>query len=258
MRTNEDYRAMGEITVANPAYQKYPYWEPERLPATRRFEDVSFVLETVSQGDVRIRIGAGEKSETGWQAWNYGVRDATGNRFPGHWHSASMGPQKVNAQGTARLPIVMFLGMPPETAWKLGIQFVYTGKIASNQIFVARGVPAAVGRPVPAEWTTNLPCGMVRFRQQPDWRNGRINIEHLSVVEPEAINYEKPSRNPPCFVILDAVNDKGEKADLVDGKHVEIPRRSTTLDVTIGVVRQHFVEYMIDPEMLVSEPRLFW
>jgi hypothetical protein len=252
MRTNEEYHAMGEITVANPAYGKYPLWQPERLPVTRRFEEVTFVLDRVSQGDVRIRVGAGEKPETGWELWNYEVRDATGNRFPGYWNSAPIVPVKVDKFGIARLPIIMHPGMPPEKAWKLGIQFVCTGKIASNQVFVVRGVPvtAAATTWPPPTWTTNLPCGTVRFRQQPDWRGGRVNTWYLSVVEPEAINYEKPLRNPPCIVILGAVNDQGQRGEMVDSKQVQIPSGSTTLDVTIAVVRQHFVEYAIDPEML--------
>jgi len=257
MHTNEEYYAMGEITVANPAYRKYPHWKPERLPASRRFEEVSFTLERVSQRDVRIRIGAGEKPEAAWQLWNYEVRDATGNRFPGYWDSAPIVPVKADKLGIARLPIMMTPGMPPEKAWKLGIQFVCTGKIASNDVFVVRGGPATARSWPPPTWTTNLPCGVIRFRPQSNWRNSGNNW-YLAVVEPDTINYEKSLRNPPCFVILGAVNDLGAKAEMVDDKRVEIPSGSKTLDVTIAVVRQHFVEYAIDPEMLPSEPRLFW
>jgi len=138
--------------------------------------------------------------------------------------------------------------MPKEPAWKLGVQFVRARAWASNEVVLLRGVPVSTTGPrFSGTWTTNLPIGIVQLKCQPDWENGSRNL-CLVPHQAEAADLANGIRKPLAILILGAVNDAGKKVEHVDTRKIYIPPGSTTLDVTIAIPRQHFVEFTIDPK----------
>ena len=237
---------VGELTVANPAFGKYPVWVPEELPATRNFKSATFTLEAVSQHQTRVRVASDGKPDTSWQVWGHWLRDATGNLIT-QTENQTRGPTRheANERGVIRVPIFSH-GMPKEPAWKLGLQFVRAGHFASNEVFVLRGVPATpTGSWPPTTWKTNLPAGTVQLKVQFDWEDGSRKPCLVSYA-PQIVDLADSKRSSLAFTILEAVNETGQKIAAVDGRKIHIPPGSTKLDVTIAVLAQHFVEYTVD------------
>jgi hypothetical protein len=256
-RAREEYKhkQLGEITISNPAYREYPQWNPEPLPATRRFDNVSFILDDVRDTRrIRLRVTSADKTERAWEAWGCYLRDATGNSLPGHygfWQREPPSRNRVDMLGEVRLS-VMSIGMPEEKAWKLGIRFVRVHHIASNEVFVIRGVPAAATGPrrLPI-WSTNLPLGQVQFLYDRD-RDAR-NQPCLTVIQPNSLDTSQSGPQPVCALILGAVSDLGAKIEPIEQTKIHIPAGATNLDVTVAIPRQHLVEYIIDPEPILSK-----
>jgi hypothetical protein len=246
---------IGELTVANPAYGNYPIWVPEKLPATRNFTNTSFILESFSKARLtRVRVMSGGEPERSWEVWAHWLRDATGNlvakRDEPQW-----GPirERADSHGIITLNAWWF-GMPIEPAWKVGFQFVRAGSLASNEVFILRGVPAsATGPRSYGMWSTNLPIGVVQLRYQPDWQDPSRK-PCLVPYAPEMVDLTNGSQNPLAVVILDAVNDAGQKIRVIGERKIHIPTNSTTLDITIGIPLQQSVEYIVDPKAFEEEP----
>ncbi len=238
--------AVGELTVANPAYGKYPVWVPEELPVTRNFKNASFTLEAVSQHQTRVRVASDGKPDMSWQVWGHWLRDATGNLMM-QQDSPMRAPTRheANERGVIMVPVFSH-GMPQEPAWKLGLQFVQAGHFASNEVFVLRGVPAtATASWPPVTWKTNLPAGTVQLSLQLDWEDGSRRPCLVSYA-PQIVDLADSKRSSPAFTILEAVDETGQKIPVVDGRKIHVPPGSTKLDVTIAVLAQYFVEYTVD------------
>ena len=155
--------------------------------------------------------------------------------------------------GIVTLSTPLWYGMPKEPAWKLGMLFVRGRAWASNEVVLLRGVPATpTGPRFSGTWRTNLPLGIVQLRCQPDWENGSRNL-CLVPHQAEAADLTNGVRNLLAIIILGAVNDAGKKVEHVDTRKIYIPPGSTTLDITIAIPRQHFIEFTIDPKSL-TEP----
>jgi len=237
---------VGELTVANPAFGKYPVWEPEELPATRNFKNASFTLETVSQHQARVRAASDGKPDMGWEVWGHWLRDATGNLMT-QPDNQMRAPTRYEAseRGVITVPILSY-GMPKERAWKLGLQFVRAGHFASNEVFVLRGVPAtATASWPPVTWKTNLPVGTVQLSFQLDWDDGSRRPCLITYL-PQIGDFAGSKRSSLAFTILEAVDATGRRIPVVDGRKIHIPTGSTTLDITIGVPAHYFVEYTVD------------
>ena len=251
-RQSHESVEVGELTVANPAYRRYPIWAPEQLPATRNFKDASFALESLGRSppaprETRVRVMSDGEADTSWEVWAHWSRDATGNSIArrDEPHSAPV-RHKPDGRGVIALP-TLWRGMPKEPAWKVGFRFVRTGSLASNEVFVLRGVPAILtGSWFSTTWQTNLAAGVVQFRHHLDWGDGSSRRPCLVSYLPDIGDSTDPKPNL-AFAILDAVNDAGQRIAAVDGRKIHIPTGSSTLDITIGIPPQYCVEYTVDP-----------
>ena len=247
---------IGELTVANPAYGNYPIWVPEELPATRNFTNTSFILESMDKShQSRVRVMSDGKAERSWEVWGHWLRDATGNlvvkRDEPQW-----GPRRERADSRGIITLYSWSwGMPIEPARKVGFQFVRTGSLASNEVFVLRGVPAnATGPRFSGTWRTNLSAGVVQFSYHPDWEDPSRKPCLVPYV-PEMVDLANATQNPPTIMILDAVNDAGQRIPVIGDRKIHIPTGSKTLDITIGIPLQHSVEYTVDPKALDESGR---
>jgi hypothetical protein len=253
LQSSAEAVSLGELTVANPAYANYPLWVPEQLPATRKFGSTTFTLEHSTRGyQTRVRATSDGWPDTSWEVWAHWVRDATGNiAIQADAHRPA--PLREGAdQGGLITPATSWYGMPQEPAWKIGFQFVRAKSLASNQVFVLRGVPAvSTGSWFSASWQTNLPAGVVQFRHQPDWEDD-ARRPCLMPFQPHTLDLANPQPRPLAIMILGAVNDTGQKIEPVEGRKIHVPKGSTTLDITIGVPEQHFVEYTVAWRSLVE------
>jgi hypothetical protein len=245
------YHRLGEITISNPYYRKYPQWTAEPLPATRRFGNVSFTLDQVREmSPIRIGVTSDNQPETTWEAWIHQFRDATGNCYPLWDRGFAPARELPDDRGRVTLPVLSF-GSPEEKALKLAVQFVRTGRIGSNEVFVLRGVPAAPAtRSQTGEWSTNLACGLIVLRYHPDWSD-RTNRPCLTTFHPDRLDLGSSTRNPPCVVILAAINDRGERIEPINQTKIHIPPGSKTLDITIAAPLQYLVEYTVDAELFL-------
>jgi hypothetical protein len=246
---------IGELTVANPAYRNYPIWVPEKLPATRNFNNASFTLDSLGSyqrpHQTRVRVMSDGEADASWEVWAHWVRDATGNLIAQRDEPQRI-PMRHKADGRGIIALsTLWRGMPKEPAWKVGFQFVRTGSLASNEVVVLRGVPAlSTGSWFSVTWKANLPAGVVQLRHHFDWGEGGSRRPCLVPYQPEIVDFANPRQNPLAIVILGAVNDSGQKIPAVDDRKIHIPPGSTTLDITIGIPPQHCVEYTIDPGVL--------
>lgn len=136
-----------ELRVRNPAFANYSQWAPERLPAPRSVGDTKFTLHELQPAPspnlppdafppALIRVDAtcaGEPCDD-WQICGVQCRDATGNRIqamPAETIPAGRGRWWV------RVPIVAFAG---EDTARIGVGFVPYRRVATNDLFVLRGV----------------------------------------------------------------------------------------------------------------------
>jgi hypothetical protein len=105
---------LGSLPFPNPLTGKYPEWQPEALPVTRRSGPLAVTLTRVmhrEQGDY-FRSGLVLRASPGWQPVAVLASDATGNRVASRI-------RQVNADG-----IVWFSGLcRKESAWKLRVTF---------------------------------------------------------------------------------------------------------------------------------------
>ena len=48
-------------------------------------------------------------------------------------------------------------------------------------------------------------------------------------------------------LLLEAVDDRGQKLTPFEQRRIDVPVESQTLDVTIAVPKRYFVQYMVEP-----------
>jgi hypothetical protein len=256
----EKYDRLGTLKVKNPAFRSFPEWKAEPLPATRRVDDMAFELVTTrakrtnAEGQwvesAFFRVTRDGKLDADWEACSYRVEDASGNHFqfqPASPRYTPRGPRAYSdSNGVVACPIG-WLAWPTEKAWKVGIEFVRTRRIESNEVFVLRGVPAraAAGRTTDT-WTTNIAAGVVELHHEPDWNKpGRPpRVDAFEVVRSDFANERN---NPLRVLLLEAVTDRGQKLTPLEQRRIDVPAESQTLDVTIAVPKRYFVQYMVEP-----------
>ena len=97
-----------------------------------------------------------------------------------------------------------------------------------------------------------MSAGVVQFLYQPDWEDPSRKPCLVPYV-PEMIDLTNAGQHPLAIMILDAVNDAGQRIPVIGDRKIHIPTGSKTLDITIGIPPQHCVEYLVDPKAL-DEP----
>jgi hypothetical protein len=169
----------GSLPVANPVHGKFPQWQPEPLPATRRAGDVAVTLDNLSTGHngnttYRSVPGGGGAIEFGTN----GVNDPNETVCAVHFHPLTntnevwvvAGEEVSDATGNraryTRLGLVrpedgyftFEPGLwPKESAWKLRCEIKRAKGFAADETFVFRDVPlGGLGETNRLGWTTNF------------------------------------------------------------------------------------------------------
>lgn len=133
-------RHLAEFRVKNPAYGKYPAWQPERLPIMRETNGLRFTVTDFNTGLYATGHQANMGSNWTELIYNYDtgpwrpelitVTDATGNRIherrpSQRWASRSRPPGVVtpsfdfSRRGVVSLPAMLWLDDP---AWKIHLE----------------------------------------------------------------------------------------------------------------------------------------
>ena len=263
-----------EIRVPNPLHFDYPRWQPEVLPGRRTVNDVSFILDELVPSEsrpastlvwhptdaetvqARLRVTSGGQPDDDWEICGVRFRDALGNPF-----QQSRQLKKRSNGGRHNLDFVMPL-LRGEGAGKLGVAFVRTRKLPTNELFTLPelGLPAP-GRHMSQTVRTNTPLGEIALTV----------IAHNVGFGPEfdvsVLSGQPPGREPAepgarWFLPFAATDDRGrnysftpmaDRTDLPDAfsfRRIRVPRDAQSLVFTVAAPPVTFVEYTVGCESI--------
>ncbi len=143
---------IAEFKIPNPAFQIYPQWQPQTLPATvtngnlevslTRFETWNPGAATYSEPNIypktvcRFAIAENGSPTVDWRATSFELFDATGNHWRALWDS------RFDKADGAEI-VAGFLGglWPGEHAWKMKVEFKRIGHFQEEELLRLDGIP---------------------------------------------------------------------------------------------------------------------
>jgi hypothetical protein len=281
-----DHSATGGVTMcgslpfANPFRGKFPQWQPEPLPATRRAGDVAVTLDKLSTGHDQnitqkslqdggraiefttnrvdgqnrtvcaIHLHALAGTNEVWQVASEEVSDATGNRA----RNTSIG-WGSSEDGYFTFAPGLWTNEP---AWKLHCEIKRAKGFGPGETFVFRDVP--LGR---LDETNRLGCttnfrgatvALVEVVRRAPSTNNTWSSEQLS----QAHFTTAGLTNDLHLDLLSARTDSGTSLDSPSWSSGgaertysfrNIPREAKTADFTFAVQRSRWVEFVVKPEV---------
>jgi hypothetical protein len=270
----------GTLMVLNPEYRVYPQWQPETLPATKRFGDVEATLthfntglgnnmgyaglpggghavtfdtnhdDGRNQSGCRLQLRSLTDSNQIWLVDHVELSDATGNALRSTSMSSGGGDD-------------VFLFGPAlwtnESAWKLRCEIKRSQGFAPGELFSFKNVPVPeMFQTNQLGWSTNFNGVTVTldyFIRRPPLTNG--NGGWYSSQLSQAHFHMKGLSNDLHLDLGETRADTGTKVDCSASSTSDdsqdrylgnIPSEAKTLDFTFAVQRGRWVEFMVKPE----------
>lgn len=277
---NGEVDQVGTLSVENPVYGRYPQWNPEALPATKRVGDIEVTLMKVSAGHVDVTshktgpentriiefgtnsstsrgmcvclLGARSLSDSNkvWRVAAVRISDATGNSAK----TTSM------SWGGDDEPYFTFRpGLwPSESAWKLECELKRSKGYGLDELITFRDVPLGpLGATNRVGWTTNflgVTITLEHVVRKPPLTNESWSSSQISGVR---LTHSILATNTHLdFVRL--VVDSGEDVSSGSSSTSEnertysfrtLPTKAKTADITFAVHRSQRVEFVVKPEI---------
>ena len=260
---------IGRIRFPNPLYGRYPQWQPEALPATKRAGGLEVQLtscscdfftngrarvykmaggsyapggigyEAVTSFDLRI-IPTPDSNET-WKVEAFDFSDATGNRLSEELFPAFRG-------GTY---FVRGAFWPDEVALRLKVYFERASGYPAEDLVTFTNVPLPGAYTTNGVLLTNLAAGMPVV-----WRNYRRD-HNAPAFWPYQVGVALPTQPRDVEVdIVDITTDSGETLAHNDSRWspdeevwsiVTLPPNAKYLNVTVAVQKLRSVEFTVKP-----------
>jgi hypothetical protein len=272
-------RLSGSLAFANPLYRKYPEWQAEHLPASKRAGDVEVTLERVETGHsssstgiyskgggyvvdydtdrssgenytvVHLKLRPLVNTNEIWQMAGAELSDATGNSA----HSSSM-------SWSGGSPTFAFMPSlwPGEAAWKLKMELKRTEGFRPEEIFTFKKVPLGdLDRTNTVGWSTNVAGVTVTlqsiFRRAPmakdTWSSSlmsKVNFTLSSLPEGTQLDLlrmvcDTGKTNLP--------ESWGSSSNQRDYSYHGIPLDARTADFTFAIQQSRMVEFTVKPDL---------
>jgi len=270
----------GSLAFANPVRGRFPKWQAEPLPATRRAGDVAVTLDKLSTGHdqsigYKSTKGGGRTVEFGtsrldgqnctvcaihlrsltntnevWCVANEEVSDATGNKA----RNTSLGWGSYE-DGYFTFEPGLWLS---ESAWKLRCEIKRVKGFAPSETFTFWGVPLdrldVTNR---LGWATNF--GGVRvtldhiYRRAPNtndsWSSDQVSRVQFSTAGlTNGVHLDLISAQTDCSTNLEA-GSWSSSGGWRTYSYRKIPLEAKTADFTFAVQRSRWVEFVVKPEV---------
>lgn len=277
---NGEVDQVGTLSVENPVYGRYPQWNPEALPSTKRVGDIEVTMRRVSagHGDVTshktgpgntriIEFGTNSSTSRGMCVCLLGARSLSDSNKV--WRVASV--RISDATGNSAKTTSMSWGgddepyftfrpglWPGESAWKLECELKRSKGYGLDELITFRNVPLGpLGATNRVGWTTNFLGVTITLehvvRKPPltneSWSSSQISGVHLT--------HSMLATNTHLdFVRL--VVDSGEDVSSGSSSTSEnertysfrtLPTEAKTADITFAVHRSQRVEFVVKPEI---------
>lgn len=269
----------GEMKIGNPAYRKYPDWQPEPLPATKTDGQVAITLTKLltetgmfssepadtnkeSWGQACFILTQGGKPSRDWAVDNVDFSDATGNHTsPAEWADHYDEPKPGEHVFSFGMPL-----WPSESAWKLDVTLHRTpsAKFAPGELWSMTNLalPALNSTNV-LNLQTNLNGVGLGFQSLAD-ESGMLPAENRSNYHRIRLIFQIPPLPPNVrFDVLSVTGHETStnahprdlRADpagtMGDNEFFYVlPASAQRLDVKIGVYRQLTAEFVVKPTIV--------
>ena len=255
---------IGEFTIRNPQFKKYPVWEAPSPPMTARVEDLSITLldlvagvgpgsfnhqpasnptHAVTRADFRVER-AGQLTQD-WGVVKVESSDATGNWIDRYWGTF--------ADGEVKEAELMPHPWPAESAWKLRAGFSQRSGFLPSELWTLRGLPvwdsSGTGN---VTLQTNLHGIVLEYTGQArrSWLKG--NHQFNFRLKPASPDYR--------LTIVKAADDQGREAK-VEGSYespgewvfaLNVNTNAGSLDLTVALHRTRYADFLVKPRIILT------
>ncbi len=255
---------VGEFTIRNPQFRKYPVWTAPPPPITARVEDLSITLldlvagvgpgslnhqpasnpaHSVTRADFRVER-AGQLTQE-WELVNVESGDATGN-----WISRFRG---TFADGDVKEGELMPHPWPAESVWKLRARFSQRSGFLPSELWTLRGLPVRGSRETNnLTLQTNLQGILLAYTGQAR-RSGLSGNHHFNIrLTPAQPDYR--------LTMVKATDNEGREAKVENwsespaewGFGLNVNTNATTLDLTVALHRTRYAEFLVKPRIILT------
>jgi len=257
-------KPIGEFTIRNPQFKKYPLWDAPPPPITARVEDLSITLldlvagvgpgsydhqpasnptHSVTRADFRVER-AGQLTRE-WELVNVESGDATGN-----WISRYNG---TGAEGDVKEAELMPHPWPAESAWKLRAAFSQRSGFLPSELWTLRGLPVwDSNRANSVTLQTNLQGVTLEYTGQDrrSWLNGNHHFNFR--LRPASPDYR--------LTVLKATDNQGRAAKVENWYEspsewafgLNVNTNATSLDLTVAFHRTRYAEFLVHPRTILT------
>lgn len=277
---------IAELTVPNPASGKFPIWQADPLPATRRTDKLEITLSKLETGLTAEEAGIAWASEGG-RSLSRAIFTVKEDGVPtGRWGVSRL--RVSNAAGEVRQcrafdsawqdeqRIITFEGglWLEESAWKLEIAFVRNAAYPPEEHWVIKGVPVPrPGELIELHVVTNLFNVELEFVGVRG-ANAKLFDNHIATQPHAKIHVRSPHPMDDLRVALVEVKDDLGSSAILNGfsstvstggrgitpKEMlyefgfDLPAEVKSLDITLAATRIVTVAFLAKPSLTQSRP----
>jgi hypothetical protein len=261
LQTGSSPRELGRVTFFNPAFGRFPQWQPEPMTivkqagsAEARLTNPAINADATPCATFDLALKPPPGSNERWAVTGAELSDATGN-LTRRWHMS----------GESASPKLVFEALwPDEAAWRLKIELMRTAGQDPGEFVTFKNVPVPKARPGGPDFVensstlfplTNYVSG-TRIVLANFARNVVTSFDRAHVFD-AAIRAELPAEaSNMVAVFAGAVTDTGERVtnwhagrnSFVYGAFFDsLPSNAATMDFTFAVEKTRSVVFLAKP-----------
>jgi len=257
-------KLIGQFTIRNPRFNKYPVWTAPPPPITAHVEDLSVTLldlvagvgpgsynhqpasnptHSVTRADFRVER-AGQLTRD-WELVNVESGDATGNWIPRYWGTG--------AEGDVKEAELMPHPWPAESAWKLRAGFSQRSGFLPSELWTLHALPVWANAPSNhVTLQTNLQGVLLEYTGQArrSWLKGNHHFNFR--LTPPSPDYR--------LTLVKATDDRGHEAKVENWYQspsewafaLNVNPDAKSLDLTVALHRTRYAEFLVKPRIILT------
>jgi hypothetical protein len=257
-------KLIGQFTIRNPQFRKYPVWTAPPPPITVQVEDLSITLldlvagvgpgsynhqpasnPTLSLTRADFRVERAGRVTQDWELVNVESSDATGN-----WIERYRG---TGSEGEVKEAELQPHPWPAESAWKLRAGFSQRSGFLLSELWTLRGLPLGDSSEIgDVTLQTNLQGVLLAYTGQArrSWLKGNHHFNFR--LTPASPDYR--------LTLVTATDEQGREAKLENWFEsprewtlaLEVNPNATNLDLTVALHRTRYAEFLVKPRIILT------
>lgn len=256
---------LGELRIPNPLYRKFPEWNAETLPATRRFGEMAVTLEELNvtkdsrwvdlQKDhfranvakLRLRVTESNQLTDEWVFFGARCSDATDD-FSYNWYTTYGKTALGQLELIGKWPL-----WPGERTVKLQTLWVRKEIQPPERTVTFYGLPLPLtGSAVTVIASTNhllgelaISCRTVEGQSGTEW------ILELFSRDPRFYRYDEPEVE--CYFFQAARDEKGKELERIDFRSFRVHRGAKSVDLAIHLPKAKRADFTVSPKLVSTD-----